>query len=186
MAVRTIVLSRHGSNLASPVIIHDIIHILMCIPSTPNCGFSGVSPDGNCAYVHSGSLTSNSKPVRRAILSLSPHDTAPSITVTTWHCTVYHIALHRLSLSPLDTAPSITVTTSHCTVYHCHHMTLHRLSHSTAPSITVPTSHYTVYHCHHMTLHCLSLSPHDTALSITVTTSHCTVYHCHHMNLHRI
>ena len=30
MAVRTIVLSRHGSNLARPVIIHDIIHGLMC------------------------------------------------------------------------------------------------------------------------------------------------------------
>ena len=29
MAVRTIVLSRHGSNLARPVIIHDIIHGLM-------------------------------------------------------------------------------------------------------------------------------------------------------------
>ena len=26
VAVRTIVLSRHGSNLARPVIIHDIIH----------------------------------------------------------------------------------------------------------------------------------------------------------------
>ena len=30
VAVRTIVLSRHGSNLARPVIIHDIIHSLMC------------------------------------------------------------------------------------------------------------------------------------------------------------
>ena len=32
VAVRTIVLSRHGSNLARPVIIHDIIHglIYMC------------------------------------------------------------------------------------------------------------------------------------------------------------
>ena len=30
VAVRTIVLSRYGSNLAKPVIIHDIIHSLMC------------------------------------------------------------------------------------------------------------------------------------------------------------
>ena len=43
---------RHGSNLARPVIIHDIIHGLICVPSTPCCGFFGVSPDGNCAYVH--------------------------------------------------------------------------------------------------------------------------------------
>ena len=54
VAVRTIVLSLHGSKLSRPVIIHDIIHSLMCMPSrpTPHCGFSGVSPDGNCAYVH--------------------------------------------------------------------------------------------------------------------------------------
>ena len=52
VAVRTIVLSRDGSNLARPVIIHDIIHGLIYVPSTPYCGFFGVSPDGNCAYVH--------------------------------------------------------------------------------------------------------------------------------------
>ena len=52
VAVHTIVLSRHGSNLARPVIIYDIIHSLMCMPSNPHCGFSEVSPDGNCAYVH--------------------------------------------------------------------------------------------------------------------------------------
>ena len=52
VAVRTIVLSRHGSNLARHVIIHDIIHGLIYVPSTPYCGFFGVSPDGNCAYVH--------------------------------------------------------------------------------------------------------------------------------------
>ena len=33
MAVRTIVLSRHVSNLAGPVIIHDIIHGLIYVPS---------------------------------------------------------------------------------------------------------------------------------------------------------
>ena len=41
VAVRTIVLSRHGSNLARPVIIHDIIHGLIYVPSTPYCGFFG-------------------------------------------------------------------------------------------------------------------------------------------------
>ena len=41
MAVRIIVLSRHGSNLARPVIIHDIIHGLIYVPSTPYCGFLG-------------------------------------------------------------------------------------------------------------------------------------------------
>ena len=41
VAVRTIVLSRHGSNLARPVIIHDIIHSLMCMLSTLHCGFLG-------------------------------------------------------------------------------------------------------------------------------------------------
>ena len=50
VAVRTIVLSRHVSNLARPVIIHGLIYV----PSTPYCGFLGVLPDGNCAYVHWG------------------------------------------------------------------------------------------------------------------------------------
>ena len=40
VAVRTIVLSRDGSNLARPVIIHGFIYV----PSTPHCGFSVVSP----------------------------------------------------------------------------------------------------------------------------------------------
>ena len=78
VAVRTIVLSHHGNNLARPVIIHDIIHSLMCMPSTPNWGFSGVSPDGNCAYVYWGSFTSNSKSVGIAIWFTwfsEPHNT---------------------------------------------------------------------------------------------------------------
>ena len=78
--VRTIVLSRHGSNLnlTRSVIIHDVIHSLMCMLSTPHCGFSGVSPDGNCTYVHWGSFTYNSKSVRQAIWFTwfsEPHDT---------------------------------------------------------------------------------------------------------------
>ena len=87
VAVRTIVLQRHGSNLARPVIIHDIIHGLIYVPSTPYCGFFGVSPDGNCAYVHWGSFTSNSKSVRRAIWFTwfsEPHDSVYS----TWQSQV--------------------------------------------------------------------------------------------------
>ena len=38
VAVSTIVLSRHGSNLARPVIIHVIIYGLIYVPSTPCCG----------------------------------------------------------------------------------------------------------------------------------------------------
>ena len=41
VAVRTIVLSRHGSNLARPVIIHDIIHSLMCMPNIHIVDFLG-------------------------------------------------------------------------------------------------------------------------------------------------
>ena len=41
--VRTILLSRHGNNLARPVISHDIIHGLIYVPSTPYRGFFGVS-----------------------------------------------------------------------------------------------------------------------------------------------
>ena len=46
-------------------------YALLCYRATgaiaPHCGFSGVSPDGNCAYVHCVSFTSNSSSVRRAI-----------------------------------------------------------------------------------------------------------------------
>ena len=45
-------------------------YALLCYRATgalaPHCGFSGFSPDGNCAY-HWGSFTSNSSSVRRAI-----------------------------------------------------------------------------------------------------------------------
>ena len=101
VAVRTIVLSRHGSNLARHV--HDIIHSLMCMPSTPHCGFSGVSLDGNCAYVHWGSFTSNSKSVKRAIWFTwfsEPHDTTlrcPNVSVQgTWQSqAVTHPIMNR-------------------------------------------------------------------------------------------
>ena len=46
-------------------------YALLCYRATdaiePHCGFVGVSPDGNCAYVHRGFFTSNSSSVRRAI-----------------------------------------------------------------------------------------------------------------------
>ena len=41
VAVRTIVLSCHGSYLARPVIIYDIIHGLIYVPSTPCCELFG-------------------------------------------------------------------------------------------------------------------------------------------------
>ena len=82
VAVRTIVLSRHGSTLARPVVIHDIIHCLMCMPITPHCGFSGVSPDGNYAYVHWGLRPAQSQ-------SDEPSDLRGSLSPTTRHrCTM--------------------------------------------------------------------------------------------------
>ena len=50
MAVRTIVLSRHRCSLARPVIIHDIIHGLIYVPSTPCCGFFGGPRRGSVRY----------------------------------------------------------------------------------------------------------------------------------------
>ena len=105
VAVRTIVLSCHGSNLAWSVIIHDIIHSLMCLmcmPSTSHCGFSGVSPDGNGAYVYWGSFTSNSKSVRRAIWFTwfsEPHDT------TSLHAVLVYTAPDSPRRSPSNYEP---------------------------------------------------------------------------------
>ena len=57
-------------------------YALLCYRATgamaPHCGFSGVSPSGNCACVHWVSFTSNSKSVRRDIWFTwfsEPHDT---------------------------------------------------------------------------------------------------------------
>ena len=50
-----------------------------------HCGFSGVSLDGNCAYVHWGSFTSNSRSVRRAIWLTwfsEPHECIQHLAVT--------------------------------------------------------------------------------------------------------
>ena len=102
VAVRTTVLSRHGSNLARPVIIHDIIHGLIYVPSTPCCGFFGVSPDGNCAYVHWGSFTSNSKSVRQAIWFTwfsEPHECIQHLAVPGGHPSNYEPGATLLNFS---------------------------------------------------------------------------------------
>ena len=103
MAVRTIVLSRHRGNLARPVIIHDIIHGLIYVPSTPCCGFFVVSPDGNCAYVHWGFL----RPTQ--IQSDEPSDLRGSLSPTsvysTWQCqAVTHPMMKRALLGPVVSA----------------------------------------------------------------------------------
>ena len=102
VAVRTIVLSRHGSNLARPVIIHDNIHGLIYVPSTPCCGLFGVSPYGNCAYVHRGSFTSNSKWVRRAIWFTwfsEPHECIQHLAVPGGHPSNYEPGATLLNFS---------------------------------------------------------------------------------------
>ena len=103
MAVRTIVLSRHGSNLARPVVIHDIIHSLMCMPSTPHWGFSGVSPDGNSAPTSIEVILSPTQSQ-----SDEPSDIRGSLSPTTRHrCTmslcIWHMAVpggHSSSYKP--------------------------------------------------------------------------------------
>ena len=98
VAVRTMVLSRHGSNLARPVIIHDLIYV----PSTPCCGFFGISPDGNYAYVHWGSFTSNSKSVRRAIWFTwfsEPHECIQHLAVPGGHPSNYKPGATLLNFS---------------------------------------------------------------------------------------
>ena len=50
-----------------------------------HCGFFGVSLDGNCAYVHWGSFTSNSRSVRLAIWFTwfsEPHECIQHLAVT--------------------------------------------------------------------------------------------------------
>ena len=44
---------------AHQAIFHSKQNLLMC-QVLKHCGFSGVSPDGNCSYVHWGSFTSKS------------------------------------------------------------------------------------------------------------------------------
>ena len=70
---------------------HCICMLCAMCAIAPHCGFFGVSPDANCAYVRWGSFTSNSSSVRRAIWFTwfsEPHDTTslhacPSV-YSTW------------------------------------------------------------------------------------------------------
>ena len=119
MPVLTIVLLRHGSNLARPVIIHDIIHGLIYVPSTPCCGFLGVSSDGNCAYVHRGSFTSNSKSVRRAISE--PYECIQHLAVPGGHPSNYEPGATLLNFS--DRAQTVERTPYSISI-HCTLMTL--------------------------------------------------------------
>ena len=114
VAVRTIVLWRHGSNLARPFIIHGLIYV----PSNPCCGFFGVSPDGNYAYVHWGSFTSSSKSVRRAIwftwLS-EPHECMQHLAVLGGHPSKYQPGATLLNFS--DRAQTVERTLYSVSVY---------------------------------------------------------------------
>ena len=77
VAVRTIVLSRHGSSLTRPVISHDIIHSLMC-QVLHIVNFRGSRRMENAPTSIEVFFTSNSKSVRRAIWFTwfsEPHDT---------------------------------------------------------------------------------------------------------------
>ena len=74
---------------------------LMCQVLT-HCGFSGVSPDGNCAYVHWGSLTSNTRSVRRAIWFTwfsEPHECQQHLAVPGGHPSNYQPGATLLNFS---------------------------------------------------------------------------------------
>ena len=67
-----------------------------------HCGFSGVSPDGNCAYVHWGSFTSNSRSVRRAIWFMwysEPHECIQHLAVPDGHPSNYEPGATLLNFS---------------------------------------------------------------------------------------
>ena len=67
-----------------------------------HCGFSGVSPDGNCAYVHWGSFTSNSRSVRRAIWFTwfsEPHECIQHLAVPGGHPSNYEPGATLLNFS---------------------------------------------------------------------------------------
>ena len=75
----------------------------LCAKYSHIVDFPGVSPDGNCAYVHWGSFTSNSRSVRRAIYFTwfsETHDTTspqacPSVYSTCWNHVVTHPIMDR-------------------------------------------------------------------------------------------
>ena len=79
MAVRTIVLSRQGSNLARPVIIHDIIHGLIYVPNTPCCRF----------FVGFAGWKLRLRPLRFFYVQLKVSQTSHLIDVVLWAPRVY-------------------------------------------------------------------------------------------------
>ena len=92
-----------AANEAHQAIFHSKQIRLMCQVLT-HCGFSGVSPNGNCAYVHWGSFTSKSRSVRRAIWftwfsgshdTTSLHATCPSVYSTWQSQAVTHPIMNR-------------------------------------------------------------------------------------------
>ena len=103
------------SNLARPVIIQIPTQSpgrytaelpLRCIKLfcqvLTHCGFSGVLPDGNCAYVHWGSFTPNSRSVRRAIWFTwfsEPHKCIQHLAVPGGHPSNYEPGATLLNFS---------------------------------------------------------------------------------------
>ena len=102
VAVRTIVLSRHGSNLEGLLSFMISFMALYMCQVLHVVDFLGVSPDGKCAYVHWGSFTSNSKSVRRAIWFTwfsEPHECIQHLAVPGGHPSNYEPGATLLSFS---------------------------------------------------------------------------------------
>ena len=86
-----------------------------------HCGFSGVSPDGNCAYVHWGSFTSNSRSVRRAIWFTwfsEPHECIQHMAVPGGHPSNYEPGATLLNFSDRANTDELTPY-SVCYLYSC-------------------------------------------------------------------
>ena len=102
MAVRTIVPSRHGSNLTSLLsFMISFIALYICAKYSTLWIF-WVSPGGNCAYAHWGSFTSNSKSVRRAIWFTwfsEPHECIQHLAVPGGHPSNYEPGVTLLNFS---------------------------------------------------------------------------------------
>ena len=95
-----------------------------------HCKFSGVLPDGNCAYVHWGSFTSNSRSVRRAIWFTwfsEPHECIQHLAVPGGHPSNYEPDATLLNFSDRANTDELTP----YSVYKCtyaHDMNVHKLN----------------------------------------------------------
>ena len=120
VAVRTIVLSRHGSNLARPVIIHDIIHGLICAKYSILWIFWGLA-GWKLRLRHWGSFRSNAKSVRRAIWFtwfFEPHDSVYG----TWQSqAVTHPLLNRARRRLTSVIEQISMSERHIPYKHSFH-----------------------------------------------------------------